>query len=102
MQSDKAWRALFEVYLYEDLCGSLFSVGIFAERRNALNTRVSKKRKFHPLLLLLLLPVIVLCWPPFYNRPDPSFFGVPFFYWFQILWIVLTAIITAIVYFAGA
>jgi polyferredoxin len=54
------------------------------------------------LLLLLILPFIVLMWPPFYNFREPAFIGVPFFYWFQLLWVVITAIITAVVYFAGA
>ncbi len=54
------------------------------------------------LLLLLILPFIVLMWPPFYNFREPAFIGVPFFYWFQLLWVVITAVITAVVYFAGA
>ena len=54
------------------------------------------------LLLLLILPFLVLMWPPFYNFREPAFIGVPFFYWFQLLWVVITAIITAVVYFAGA
>ena len=54
------------------------------------------------LLLLLIFPFIVLMWPPFYNFREPAFIGVPFFYWFQLLWVVITAIITAVVYFAGA
>jgi hypothetical protein len=53
-------------------------------------------------LLLLVIPFIVLLWPPFYNHTDPRLFDIPFFYWFQLLWIILTAIITAIVYFVGA
>ena len=52
--------------------------------------------------LLLLIPFIVLLCPPFYNYRDPALFGFPFFYWFQLLWVVLTAIITAFVYFIGA
>ena len=54
------------------------------------------------LLLLLLLPFIVMLWPPFYNFKDPEFIGIPFFYWFQLLWIIITAIIMAVVYFLGA
>ena len=53
------------------------------------------------LLLLLIIPFIVMVWPPFYNYREPSFIGIPFFYWFQLLWVIITAIITAIVYFAG-
>ncbi len=53
-------------------------------------------------LLLLIIPFIVLLWPPFYTFRNPTFIGIPFFYWFQMLWIILTSIITAVVYFAGA
>jgi hypothetical protein len=49
------------------------------------------------LLLLLLIPFIVL-WPPLYNFKTPELIGIPFFYWFQLLWIVITAILMAIVY----
>ena len=54
------------------------------------------------LLLLLLLPFIVLLIPPIYNYDQPTFIGIPFFYWFQLLVIILTAILTASLYFAGA
>jgi hypothetical protein len=54
------------------------------------------------LLLLLIIPFIVMLWPPFYNYREPAFIGIPFFYWFQLLWVIITAILTAIVYFAGA
>ena len=30
---------------------------------------------------------------PFYNRIEPSLFGIPFFYWCQMLWIVLGALL---------
>jgi len=52
--------------------------------------------------LLLIIPFIALLWLPFYNRTDPSFLGIPFFYWYQMLWIIITAILTLIVYFLGA
>jgi len=52
--------------------------------------------------LLLIIPFIALLFPPFYNFREPEFIGIPFFYWYQLLWIVITAIITAVVYFAGA
>ncbi len=54
------------------------------------------------LLILLIIPFIVLLWPPFYNFTQPEFIGIPFFYWYQLAWIIITAAITAIVYFAGA
>ncbi|HET9999712.1 MAG TPA: DUF3311 domain-containing protein [Ktedonobacteraceae bacterium] len=54
------------------------------------------------LRVLLLIPFIVLLYPPFYNSIDPTFIGMPFFYWFPLLWIILTAILTAVIYFLGA
>jgi hypothetical protein len=65
-----------------------------------INRRARTRRSW--LLLLLLIPFIVLLWPPFYNYREPSFIGMPFFYWFQLLWIIITAILTAIVYLLGA
>jgi hypothetical protein len=28
---------------------------------------------------------------------EPAFFGIPFFYWYQILWIVLGSLTTGVV-----
>ena len=50
--------------------------------------------------LLLLVQFVAVLWPPFYNRVEPSLVGLPFFYWYQPLWVILGAILTAIVYFA--
>ncbi|WP_315838943.1 DUF3311 domain-containing protein [Bradyrhizobium prioriisuperbiae] len=35
---------------------------------------------------------------PFYNIKDPSLFGFPFFYWYQLAWVPLTSLLTFIVY----
>lgn len=52
-------------------------------------------------LYLFLLVQFVLClWVPLYNRVEPSFAGMPFFYWFQLLLVLVGAALTAIVYFA--
>ena len=48
--------------------------------------------------LLLLIPVIAVLWVPFYNSVEPALGGVPFFYWYQLLWIILGAVIIVIVY----
>jgi len=50
------------------------------------------------LALLLLLPFIGLLWIPFYNQTDPALFGFPFFYWYQLLWVPVTALLTFIVW----
>ena len=43
--------------------------------------------------LLLLLPFPALLWVPFYNSIEPALWGVPFFYWYQFLWVFLTSAI---------
>ena len=50
------------------------------------------RRKFHPVYLCLALPFIAHIWVPSYNRIDPALFGIPFFYWWQTLWIALAAL----------
>ena len=48
--------------------------------------------------LLLLIPFIAVLWVPFYNSVQPTLGGFPFFYWYQLLWIILGAVIIAFVY----
>ena len=43
--------------------------------------------------LLLLIPFIALLWVPFYNFLEPALWGVPFFYWYQFLWVILTSVL---------
>jgi len=47
--------------------------------------------------LLLVIPFVALLWVPFYNRLEPAIFGIPFFYWYQFLWVILTSLIIVIV-----
>jgi hypothetical protein len=53
---------------------------------------------FHWLYLVLLIPFIALLWPPFYASDQPEFAGIPYFYWYQFLWLIISAVLTAIVY----
>jgi hypothetical protein len=57
-----------------------------------------RRRKFHPVYLCLLLPLIAHLWVPSYNRVDPALFGIPFFYWWQTLWIAGAALVILPVY----
>jgi hypothetical protein len=50
--------------------------------------------------LLFLVQFVAVLWPPFYNKLDPTWIGMPFFYWYQLLWVLVGAVFTAIVYFA--
>jgi hypothetical protein len=49
-----------------------------------------------------LIQLAVVIWPAFYNKIEPTFIGIPFFYWYQLLCVIIGAILTAIVYFAVA
>ena len=60
----------------------------------------SGERLTPALVLLLIVPFIGTLWVPFYNRVDPTLGGIPFFYWYQFLWIPIGAGITAYAYFA--
>jgi len=50
--------------------------------------------------LLFLVQFAAMLWPPFYNKAEPYVMGVPFFYWYQMLWVIISAVFTAIVYLA--
>lgn len=58
----------------------------------------SPSRRRHPIVLLLLLPLVAVLVPEFYNFADPSIGGMPFFYWYQLAWIAGVAVCTGIVY----
>ena len=49
--------------------------------------------------LLLLAQFIPTLWVPFYKSVEPSWAGIPFFYWFQMVLVLVSAAVTAIVYF---
>jgi uncharacterized membrane protein len=42
----------------------------------------------------IVLPLAV----PLYAQADPTLFGMPFFYWYQILWVFIEAFLLWIVY----
>jgi hypothetical protein len=50
--------------------------------------------------LLLLLQFVPALWVPFYNSVEPTFIGIPFFYWFQLALVLVSAVVTSVVYLA--
>lgn len=67
---------------------------------NGKQGRTGGTHKRRWLLPLIFLPFIPVLWVPFFNRLEPTLAGVPFYYWFQMLWIPLSAAITFAVYLA--
>ncbi len=60
----------------------------------------SKKSGKYWWYVLFIIPFIATLWVPFYNSVEPTWQGIPFFYWYQFLWVILGAAITAIIYLA--
>jgi len=65
-----------------------------------MNDNDTKRRGWSWWYLLFLIQFAVALWPPLYNKAEPLWQGIPFFYWFQLLWVGVSAVLTAIVYFA--
>lgn len=47
---------------------------------------------------LLVLPFAAILWVPLYARTEPRLGGLPFFYWYQFAWIVLTLALMTLSY----
>ena len=62
----------------------------------AASGRTSRDRS--PVNWLLLVPMLLVIWPPLYNKTDPELFGIPFFYWYQLAVIPIGVICTVLVY----
>jgi hypothetical protein len=58
--------------------------------------RPSALRRLWYILLLLEFPGVLV--PSFYARATPELWGFPFFYWYQLLWVIVSAVLTAVVY----
>jgi hypothetical protein len=50
------------------------------------------------LYLLLVVPLIGTLIPSIYNAKDPTVIGIPFFYWYLLLWVPVSVVCTAIFY----
>jgi hypothetical protein len=64
--------------------------------RQASSTHAQRPRRTW--LVLLLLPYAGLCFPTLYARAKPVLFGFPFFYWYQLAWVIATSCLLGIVY----
>jgi hypothetical protein len=60
--------------------------------------RGEKPGKPRLIYLLLAVPFIAMIWISLYNKTEPSIAGIPFFYWYQLLWIPLGALLLLPVY----
>ena len=65
-----------------------------------MNEAGGERRAWSWWYLLFVVEFLLIIWPSFYDSVEPSLIGIPFFYWYQLLVVIVAAVLTAIVYFA--
>jgi hypothetical protein len=65
-----------------------------------MNGTETKRAGWNWWYLLFVIQFAIALWVPYYNRLEPAWIGIPFFYWFQLALVIVGAVLTAIVYFA--
>ncbi|WP_217239442.1 DUF3311 domain-containing protein [Streptomyces sp. AC555_RSS877] len=48
--------------------------------------------------LCLFAPFVAMLWVGSYAKTDPAFIGIPFFYWYQMAWVLISTALTMIAY----
>ncbi|MEU5597146.1 DUF3311 domain-containing protein [Streptomyces sp. NPDC020298] len=48
--------------------------------------------------LCLVAPFVAMLWVGSYAKADPAFIGIPFFYWYQMLWVLVSTALTMTAY----
>lgn len=48
--------------------------------------------------LCLVAPFVAMLWVGSYAKTDPTLAGIPFFYWYQMLWVLLSTLLTMVAY----
>ncbi|WP_405777316.1 DUF3311 domain-containing protein [Streptomyces sp. NBC_00859] len=46
----------------------------------------------------LIAPFAAMLWVSSYAKVDPAFIGIPFFYWYQMLWVLISTVLTMTAY----
>lgn len=67
----------------------------FSSRPAHARPRRSQRRGIWAVIAVLLAAVLVgTLWVPLYNRTTPAWGGFPFFYWYQLLWVPVVALVS--------
>lgn len=48
--------------------------------------------------LCLVAPFVAMLWVGSYAKTDPVVIGIPFFYWYQMLWVLISTALTMVAY----
>ncbi len=52
--------------------------------------------------LVLIIPFFATLFPQLYSSALPALGGMPYFYWYQLMWVVITGILTIVVHYLTA
>jgi hypothetical protein len=74
------------------------AISVYIAVMPAENGAPNKRSRWSWWYLLFVVQFLVILWPPFYNKAEPTLLGIPFFYWFQLLWVLVSAVFTTVVY----
>jgi hypothetical protein len=50
--------------------------------------------------ICIIAPFVGVLWIPSYNKRNPTLLSFPFFYWYQLLWVVITALLMVVAFHA--
>jgi len=67
-------------------------------KRGAIMEEARKSRRSKLWYILLIVPFIGTMFPSLYASATPTLWGFPYFYWYQMAWVIISAIITYVVY----
>ncbi|MER7190120.1 DUF3311 domain-containing protein [Streptomyces flaveolus] len=48
--------------------------------------------------LCLVAPFVAMLWVGSYAKTDPTLIGIPFFYWYQMAWVLISTVLTVVAY----
>ncbi|GHF85632.1 DUF3311 domain-containing protein [Streptomyces filamentosus] len=48
--------------------------------------------------LCLVAPFVAMLWVGSYAKTEPLLAGIPFFYWYQMLWVLVSTALTVVAY----
>ncbi len=48
--------------------------------------------------ICLIVPFVAMLWVNSYSRTTPAFIGIPFFYWYQLAWVLGSTALTSLAY----
>ncbi|GGT39398.1 DUF3311 domain-containing protein [Streptomyces purpureus] len=48
--------------------------------------------------LCLIAPFVAMLWVSSYAKTEPAFIGMPFFYWYQMAWVLISTALTMVAY----